>query len=198
VIRPGAGAHAGEASLGPFALAALFTSVGFLVAGVVVPGAAAALLRGLVVVLALGYVVARAHGAVAATGLAHDRYSPFADEPAGPKARSRSPMIEQLTAELASADRPRKARRTEIPRRVRWRLMDEAERRLADHHGLRLADPRDHARIRTLVGGATWSLLEAGLTPPGGGRADPGTTGLRSRAIPVSRVPSILDDLERL
>jgi hypothetical protein len=191
-------AHSADSTPGTFALAAIALSAAFLVAAVIVPGAAAALLRALVVALALGYVVARAHGAVATSGLAHDRYSPFDNGPPVHDERSRPAAIQRLIADLEPANRPRRARRTPIPRRVRWRLVDEAHRRLAEHHGLRLEDPRHHPRIRALVGDATWSLVEprapsvAGDEPPGA------PAGSHGRSVPVSQLPSILDDMEKL
>ena len=177
--------------LSPFGLAAIVASLAFLAAGIVLPEAAEALLRLLLLTLGVGFVAARVYEARLPERMSQHVFSPFEDH-TNPRDTGAPAVVLDLAAELGDADHGWRARRAPIPRKVRWRLIDEASRRLSHHHGLRLDHPDHRPAIRSLVSGPTWSLLEpeAGL-PPGG-------TAEASRRVPMSRLHSIIDDLERL
>lgn len=171
-----------DAGPGPFAGATIAASFVFLSAGVVAPGAAGALLRLYLLTLALGFVLARAYAAFLPARMTQDFYSPFdgSDAPAGRPATPET--LRRLTAELEPVDNPPAAGKTPIPRAVRWRVVREAARRLADHRGLDISDPADHAAIRRLVSADTWRLIEPA-----------------QRSVPpLGRLTRILDDVERL
>src|SRR5690606_753020 len=171
-----------EPPIGPLGVATVVVSLAFLLAGIMWPQAASALLRLLLVTLALGYVAGRAYRALLPVSATRS-YSPF-DAPGAARPAPAAPhALRRLTAELGAANDARRARHTEIPRPVQWALVAEAARRLAEHHGLQLHDPDHHARIRALVSEPTWRLID-----PGGSR----------EIVPLSRLDVILDDLEKL
>lgn len=173
---------------GPFRVAAVLASAVFLLAGLVFPQAAEAFLRLFLVTVALGFIVARAYDAYLPSRMTLDFYSPFhAGERRTGVSEAPEPL-RKLTAELKGAGK-QGAERREIPRGVRWRLIDEAARRLADH-GLDLEDPGDHDAIRGLVSPDTWSLIR----PFDAGAARRGAT----TAPPLSRLDPILNDVEAL
>jgi hypothetical protein len=95
-----------------------------------------------------------------------------------------------LTTLLQAVMDPEAARRALIPADARRILEAEASRRLAEHHGLSPLRPADLDRIRSLVSDATLALLRAAPM------RDAGSATLGS--IPMSRLESILDDVERL
>lgn len=166
----------------------------FVLAGIAMPDAAETMLRVLLLTLAVGFVVARAYAAMLPATTTQDVYSPFADHTAEPTPPATPRVIRQLTAELAAADDERSARRAPIPWSVRWTVIEEATRRLAERHGLTLDDARHHSTIRSLVSEPTWALLEPGH-PAAGSGASPGAAG---RPVPLSQLDLILDDLEKL
>lgn len=172
----------GGARPGPFGIATIAVSVLFLGAAVFAPGSAGALLRLYLLTLALGFVVARGYAAFLPARMTQDFYSPFdgSDPRSGPPAAPEALL--RITAELEAVDSPRAAERTAIPRAVRWRVIDEAARRLVDRHGLDLSDPADHDAIRRLVSAEAWKLIEPA-----------------QRTVPsLSRLSSILDEVETL
>jgi len=168
--------------IGPLGIATIVVSLAFLLAGILWPQAASALLRLLLVTLALGFVAGRAYRALLPVSATRS-HSPFDALGLARPAPTAPHALRRLTAELGAADDARRAGRTEIPRPVQWAVIDEAARRLAEDHGLHLHDPDHHARIRALVSEPTWRLID-----PGGSR----------ELVPLSRLDVILDDLEKL
>lgn len=181
-------------AVGPLGVAMIIASLAFLAAGIVWPQAAEVWLRLLLVTLAVGFVAGRAHEALLTVGTRPDFSSPFHGH-----ATTRSPpaapaALRDLTRELRAADDERRAGRAEIPRSVRWTIIDEASRRLAEHHGLSLDEPAHEASIRELVSGSTWSLIHPSGPAPRPGPRPPGA----GQRVPLSQLDRILDDLERL
>lgn len=180
--------------IGPFGVATIAVSLAFMAAGIVLPQAAGAFLRLFLAVLAVGFILTRAYGAMLPARMTQGFYSPFDRAHADRPIQTIPEPLRKFAAELAAADDGRLAGRTPIPWSVRWRVIDEAARRLADHHGLNLDDAGHHAAIRALVTEPTWRLIARPAPDP------PGATGASQPAAspPVSRLPLILDDLERL
>ncbi|HLT90638.1 MAG TPA: hypothetical protein VKZ85_06810 [Woeseiaceae bacterium] len=168
--------------IGPLGIATIVVSLAFLLAGILWPQAASALLRLLLVTLALGFVASRAYRALLPVAATRS-YSPFDALGAARTTPAAPHTLRKLTAELGAANDARRARHTAIPRPVRWAVIDEAARRLAEHHGLHLHDPDHHARIHALVSEPMWLLI------------DPGES---SEPVPLSQLDVILDDLEKL
>ncbi|MFW6080219.1 MAG: hypothetical protein ACODAE_11405 [Gemmatimonadota bacterium] len=183
----------------------MLTAIAFLAAGLAWPQAAEGLLRLLLATLAVGFIVARAYEAMQPVRPRADTGSPFEGGVADRPPPEAPHVLRRLTKELAAADDARKARRTPVPRSVRWAVIDELSRRLAERHGLSLDDPADHERIRALVSEPTWSLVgprgavsDPGTRPrPGTRRGGDGRAGGRG-PVYVSELDRILDDLERL
>lgn len=177
-------------AVGPFGVAMIIASVAFLAAGIIWPQAAEVWFRLLLVTLAVGYLLGRAYDALQPVSTRPDFSSPF-HGPAVTRNRPAAPAaLRELGRELSAADDARRARRIEIPRSVRWTVIDEATRRLAEHHGLSPREPSHHEPIRSVVSEATWSLIRP-LGPGARGSA-------ASRHVPLSQLGHILEDLERL
>lgn len=178
----------------PVAVSMAVSSISFLVAGIIWPQAADALLRMLLVTLAVGFVTALAHRVVRPVRATHDVHSPFGRVPA-PRAPAVAPhALREFTTELGAAEAARSARRTTIPLLARLTVRREASRRLAQHHGLSLDDTTHHPPIRSLVSEPTWQLIRPG---------DPRTRPARERttrehSVPLTELGRILDDLEAL
>jgi hypothetical protein len=181
-----------EPTLSPLGVAAIVAGAAFLVAGIAWPQAAEGLLRLLLALLAVGFVLGRAYQAMLPAEMTQDAYSPFHDD--GPPPAAVPPALRDLNAQLRAADRTRDASRAEIPRAVRWRVIDEAARRLSERHGLRLEVPEHRAEIRALVSEPTWRLIASHGTGSAGPVARAGTTD----PVPLSHLSTILDDLEKL
>lgn len=181
-------------AVGPLGIATILASLAFLAAGIAWPQAAEAWLRLLLATLATGFVAGRAYEALRPVSKRQDLYSPFdghtitASPPTAPHA------LRDLTRQLDTADDERRARRTEIPRSVRWTVIDEASRRLAEHHGLSLGEPGHRANIRSLVSAPTWSLI----APSDPGPHPAPRPAAHDPRVPLSQLGRILDDLERL
>lgn len=182
-----------QPTLGPFGIATVVASLAFILAGIILPEAAEALLRLLLATLAVGFIAARAYAARLPERMTQHVYPPIDAQETARRAAAAPPAVSELAAQLVDADDERRARRAAIPRKVRWTLIDEASRRLSHHHGLRLENPNDHLAIRSLVSEPTWSLIE-----PGGGSRPDGRPTANSRVIPLSQLHSIIDDLETL
>lgn len=179
----------------PLGRATLGVSAAFLLAAIVWPQAAEALLRVFVATLALGFVVVRVYRAALPSRTVEDFYSPFdASGPTRTTEGAAPEAIRELTGELGAADDGELAQRTAIPWTVRRFIREEASRRLTERHGLRLAERSDHPRVRSLISDATWLLIRPReLEPTAESRHSP-----NERAVPLSRLDLILDDLERL
>jgi hypothetical protein len=191
--RPGAR----EPLIGPFGVATVTASLAFLCAGLAWPQAAGALLRIFVVLLSIGFVLARAYEALLPSS-APDAYSPFDGDAVGHTPATEPQALRSLGHDLSAADSPRRSERTPVPWSVRHTVIEEASRRLAEHHGLSLAERADHDTIRSLVSEPTWLLLSSGAD------AHPESRGSRARGsaggpvVPLSRLGTILDEVERL
>ena len=172
----------------------LVASAGFLVAGILLPGAAEILLRLFLVGLAGAFVATRAWDANLPRRMALDAYSPFTNERATRPPPEAPPAIRHRASLLGAADEPERARRTPVPVPVKWAVLTELSRRLAERRGLDLADPVHHPRIQSLVSEATWRLVR----PPGTNDAAGGSTDSDTSPVTLDRLASILDDLERL
>lgn len=181
-------------AVGPLGIATILASLAFLAAGIAWPQAAEAWLRLLLATLATGFVAGRAYEALRPVSKRQDLYSPFDGEAITASPPTAPHALRDLTRELDAADDKRRARRTHIPRSVRWTVIDEASRRLAEHHGLSLDEPSHHAGIRALVSAPTWSLIAPSDTEPRTASL-PATDGPR---VPLSQLGRILDDLEKL
>lgn len=180
--------------VGLFGIFALAAGLAFLLAGLLWPQAAEALLRLLLATLAVGFVLVRGHRAMRSVRATERSSSPFDRDVATRRPPAAPHVLRRLTADLSAADDARRARRTAIPRTVRWTVVDEASRRLAEHHGLSLDDPTHHPEIRSLVSEPTWSLI--GPRDP---RAGPGKRSAgRGGPVPLTQLDRILDDLEGL
>jgi hypothetical protein len=165
--------------------ALVLTSLFFLSAGILWPQGAGAMLRIMLVVIAVGFIAARAHDALLLVRTSRQVRSPF-DAGSTERTAPASPQVlRDLTDQLVAADDPRARDRAAVPWAVRRTLVTEATHRLAEHHGLDPADPGHHARIRTLVSAATWRLIAPAEPALGADSA------LRELTL-------ILDDLERL
>ncbi|MGD2068902.1 MAG: hypothetical protein PVI57_09550 [Gemmatimonadota bacterium] len=185
--------HHDEPAVGPFGLVVTGTSLAFLVAAVVWPQAAEMLLRILVVAVACGFVLARAHRAGLPERMTDESFSPFRSRAEGPGPRAVPLVVRAFGEEVRAADHPRVARRTEIPWVVARTVGREVSRRLAEHHGLRLDRREHHPRIRGLLSEPTWHLVAPTASEE---EVDAGTSSYGS--VPLSRLEPILDDLERL
>jgi hypothetical protein len=162
----------------------------FLVVGIAWPHGAWMLLRILVATVALGYVVFRLYAAGLPERTTHDTYSPF-DALVGERPRPVAPpAIGALAAQLGAAD-DGSAETTPIPWPIARTLIRDAAGRLADRHALSLGERAHVPAIRALVSEATWLLID----PVGSGPSSPH---LEYRAVPLSRLDTILDDLESL
>lgn len=177
-----------------FGRVVLGLSVGFLVAGVLLSGAAEILLRMYLLSLAGAFVATRAWDAELPRRMTLDTYSPFTTERAIRPPPDAPAAIRQRTLLLHAADDPEAARRTPVPVSVRWAALGEASHRLAERRGLDLNDPEHHPRVRALVSEATWRLIR----PPESARAPGGDSGPEILPVTLDRLPSILDDLEKL
>lgn len=177
-------------AVGPVGIAVTAVSIVFLAAGIALPEAADTLLRLMLVALALAIVLALAHQGRLPARATADSASPFDGDAAFREVPSEPVGVRELAVELRAADRPRLAKRSPIPRRVRWKVTDEFARRLAERHGLRLGHARDHDQIRTLIAAPTWALIRP--QPPVSGAA--GTHAI----LTLSELAMILDDLESL
>lgn len=203
--------------MGPVGIAMIVISLTFLGAGIAWPNAAGALLRVLLATLAVAFVAVRAHGAMLSVRTREKTYSPFDGASAAHLPLLAPEPLRALAIELGSADDARHSQRTGIPWSVRQTVIEEAARRLVEHHGLDLGDTRHHARIRSLVSTRIWLLIdprdadaesrvrpdaesrvrpdaESRARPDAGSRARP----VASTAVPVSELATILDDLENL
>jgi hypothetical protein len=161
-------------------------SAGFFGAGFLVPGAAEALLRLYLPALALAFILARVHEAALPQRLAQEGYSPFLHGRNVP-APDEAPGVVRERAQLVSAlDDPSRAN-APIPVSVRWLVVGELGRCLAERRGLFLADRAHHAAVRELLSEPAWSLVR----PPGSERAETSPLSLRD-------LDAILDDLEKL
>lgn len=171
------------------AMAASIAAVG---AGFIWPGAADALIRGLLVVLAVG-VLAVLAGRAAQRVAAGLWRSPFDRDPSPPPPAEAPQQLRSITAELTAAADGRWARQTTIPHSARVTVRRDAGRRLAQNHGLSLRDPAHHPHIRRLVSAPTWTLIRP-IDPKQPARL----TYSGTEAVPLSELNRILDDLERL
>ena len=188
--RSGPGQSRGDPPVTPFGLATIVASVAFVVAGIALPEVAESLLRLMIATFAFGFVLSRVYRAGLPERTTTDEYSPFRG-PAGARESATAPrVLRDLASKLAAADEPRSAKRSEIPRTVRWTVVDEATRRLAEHRRLSVADSADHASIRSLVSDSTWRLIRPSDAVAGAGD--------RARAVTMSELDLVLDDLERL
>lgn len=177
-----------EPAISPLALGAAGLSLAFLGAALLWPPAAEALLRLLLVTLAVGYAAARIVERLAP--VSHDGGSgtPFERAPPPATAPATPHVLRDLRAGLAGADTARRARRTPVPMAVRWTLAEEARRRLAERHGLSADEARHQAAIRARVSDPTWRLL----------RPEEVEVGPDAPGLPLSDLERILEDLESL
>lgn len=176
----------------PIAVAMAVSSLGFLVAGIIWPQAADALLRMLLATLAVGFVTALAHRAIRPMSATHDVPSPFG-RVAAPRAPAVAPQaLRKFTTELSAAEAARSARRNTIPLLARLTVRGEATRRLAQHHGLSLDESAHHPRIRSLVSEPTWQLIRPGDARTRSAR----DRTARGQSVPLNELGRILDDLE--
>lgn len=181
-------------SVRPIAASVTVASIALLIAGVAWPQAADALLRVLLVTLAVGFVAALVYRAIRPVVTTRDVHSPF-----GRYVAMRTPAVapqalRKLTSQLGAAADARSAERTAIPLSTRLTVREEASHRLTERHGLSLGDPTDHPHIRALVSQPTWLLIR-----PHDLQAPPRTRQTtRSQSVPLSQLGRILDDLEAL
>lgn len=176
--------------IGLFGALSLVISAAFLAAGLVEPTWAPALLRLFLVFLAAAFVLSRAYVASLPARMTQDSYSPFDGSHRRMTPPSFPREVRTFARELTAANRPRRARRTLLPGPVSRRVIDEADRRLALHHGLKLERPEDHPAIRGRVSAPTWALIA-----PAGASGAPQSP---QEGPHVDRLPTILADLERL
>lgn len=179
--------------VGPFGLGITVAALAFLAAGIFWPQGAWSLLRILVATVALGYVASRLYQAGLPERTTLDAYSPFDGHVRDGPRRAMPTAIWNLSSQLEAAD-VGSAATSPIPWPVGLSLIREAERRLSERHGLRLAEPNHHAGIRRLVSEPTWLLIDPGVgdrdrTPP---------AYMEYRSVPMSQLDAILDDLESL
>jgi hypothetical protein len=155
------------------------------------PGGADVLIRLLVAGLVVGSAIVHARRTsrrLAATVSASPFDRPVADPGIVAAPRDLAGLTSELTWML-DPSRPEPV----IDWSIRSRVRHEAATRLAEHHGLRLADPADHGRIAALVSRPLWALIG----PPvrsGDGRRPP----LVDVAVPAHELAPILDELENL
>jgi hypothetical protein len=172
----------------------IWASGAFLLAGILLPGVAEILLRLYLFTLAGGFVAIRAWDADLPSRATLDAYSPFTDEGAARPPPEAPPAIRRRASLLRATDDPGRAGRTPVPVSVKWAVLDEASHRLAEGRGLDLNDPDHHARIRSLVSEETWRLVR----PPGSDEVAGSLLHPDDPPVTLDRLPSILDDLERL
>lgn len=186
-------------ALAPLALVTVMVSGAFLLAGVLLPQAADALLRLLLATLAAVYVFSRGYEILAGVRSGDAAYSPFQDPEAGNAPPTAPRPVRNLAAQLTAADDPERARDSAIPTAVRAVLLEEAGRRLQERHGL---DPRESSHgpaVRALVSEPTWKVIRPVGAGEGAGSdaAESNGGGLADR-VPLARLPEILDDVEAL
>jgi hypothetical protein len=180
--------------IGPFGFAMMAASAAFLALGLAWPQAAGALLRLFLATLAVGFVLARAYEAMRPTRATNDLYSPFDGyDPGHHRAAPRA--LHELTRRLRAADDGVAAQRASTPVAVEQTVIDAAAQRLADRYGLTLGDPSDREAIRSRVSDPLWRMVQPTADAPVGTAPDDIP---RSRPLPVSRLASILDELESL
>lgn len=164
----------------------LVLSAGFLGAGLLLPGAAEALLRLYLPALALAFLLVRADDARLPRTMEQDRYSPFLHDRDGPAPSPLPRVIQERARPLAALDDPDRAP-APVPIATRWLLIDAFTRRLAERRGLHLADPSHHEAIRGLLSERAWGLVR----PPGLDDSD-------RAPVALHHLDAILDDLEKL
>ncbi len=176
----------------PFDAGALLLAAIFLLAGVIWPHMAGALLRGFVLTLVLLWVSLRALAAGLPSARTLDRYAPF--DGAGDRVERVLPDgLWDLVQEVRNADDPERSRRSIVSPAVRGLLQEDAARRLAEGYGLNLLDPAHHPRIRTRLSGDTWRLI----APTGAEGAAPRVAAAHD-AVTLGQLDPILDELEML
>lgn len=185
-------------TLGPLALGTVLASGAFLLAGVLLPQAADALLRLYLATLAAVYIFSRGYEALSDIGPGDRVYSPFQDPDAGSEAPTAPRPVRNLAVQLQAADHPDRAAEAAIPTGIRATVRTEANRRLQERHGLDPRVPAHGREIRTLVSGSTWRVigpLEASNESGSGGGPHRGTG---NSPVPLTRLSQILDDVEAL
>ncbi len=176
--RPSARDREGGRGAAIGAVAATVVTVGL---GVAWPGGADVLLRVLVAGLVIGFAVV--HASRASFRLARPlTTSPF-DRPAVPDA---VPAVPRDLQELEWT-------RDMISLSIRDRVRREAAARLAEHHGLRLADPAQHGRVQALVSRPMWALIGPPPRP-----TNPRQPVVLDALVPASELDRVLDELEQL
>lgn len=173
-----------------FRTAIAMLSMAVLVVGLAWPHLAARLLQMLIAGLAMGYVGFRVYRSGLPAALAGDAYTPFEARATRPPSASRAPAIVKLATLLGAVDVAESADRVAIPEVALRIVSAEGSRRLAEYRGLHVHDPTDRGRIRDIVSEATWAVLRRDT--------EPSKRHTYGDAIPLSRLESILDDLERL
>jgi hypothetical protein len=143
-------------------------------------------------IVALVYVGGRAWRSLLHVRTGPERRSPFTGIIATRQPTVVPQAVRRLAAEIGGAGDPRVAERRAIAVPLRSRLAAEAARRLAEHHGLDIADPLHHERIRSLVSEPTQLLILGDRDESGAHTQEAGAD------IPLARLNEILDDLERL
>ena len=180
--RP-SGAEA-EPVLGPFGRLTLLVCGAFLLAGILWPQGAGALLRLLIAALVVGFVLARAYEALLPARAGRAEPSPFDGDVLARTPPAEPTRLRDLRRRLAAADEARQSARATIPWIIRQTIIREASSRLARRHGLVLEDAGDDAAIRRLVSEPTWRVLHETETAP--------------TPVPLMDLDRILDDLESL
>lgn len=172
------------------AIGAVVATVVTVALGVAWPGGADVLLRVLVAGLVIGFAVL--HATRASFRLARPvSTSPF-DRSAVPDDVAPVPRdLQVLTRELEWSYESR----TEpmISMSIRSRVRREAAARLAEHHGLSLADPAHHGRVQALVSRPMWALI--GPPPRPTHPRQPVVLGV---LVPARELDRVLDELEQL
>lgn len=172
------------------AIGAVVATVVTVALGVAWPGGADVLLRVLVAGLVIGFAIV--HATRASFRLARplstspfDRRAVPDDVPAVP--RDLQALTRELEWSYESRDEPM------IGLAIRSRVRREATARLAEHHGLHLADPAQHGRVQSLVSRPMWALIAPPPRPP-----DPRRPVVLDVAVPARELDLVLDELEQL
>jgi hypothetical protein len=173
--------------------AVLGTSMAFLSAGILAPGTAEVLLRTYIVLLAAGFLASRSYQSGLPSRKSNDIYSPFTDERATHSPPETPPEIRRLAVELQGLDNPTQAEREVIPLELKRAVIAELSHRLSERHGLDLTDPNHHTAIQQIVSSTTWRLVR-----PGRATGMRGGTESSQPPIPIARLSSIFDELEKL